>query len=242
MQREHVSNLGGQTVVLFGLLLICPWMPEDAQGEEDNEDARSWSFERVATGEFPDGWQVEATRQKYAGFIRAGESPLATWEVTEDSTAPDGKKVLALSSPNHESRGTFNLCWTDTVSFLDGEISVKFKANTGVIDQGGGPIWRAKDNDNYYVCRANPLESNLRLYYVKDGGRTQLDSATTDIPSGQWHEVKIKHAGNHIECYLNEKKLLDVDDETFTEPGGVGLWTKADAATSFDEFEVEFGE
>jgi hypothetical protein len=166
-------------------------------------------------------------------------NPLATWEVTEDDSAPDGNHVLALSSPNHKSRRTYNLCWTDGISFGDGEIGVLFKANTGVIDQGGGIIWRAVDKDNHYVCRANPLEDNLWLYHTVDGRRVSIQRADVKMTSGDWHEVRVVHAGNHIRCFYDGKLLIEVDDDTFTEAGGVGLWTKADAATSFDVFRVE---
>ena len=190
------------------------------------------SFEQCVPGKLPQGWKIEGTRQN---------GPLATWEVVQEKGAPDGKQVLALTSPNHKSHGTYNLCWTDGVRFQDGKIEVKFKGNTGDGDQGGGPIWRVQDKDNYYVCRANPLENNFRLYFVKDGRRQQIASARANIPTGQWHAIKIEHTGSHIVCLFNGKKLLEVDDDTFPDAGGVGLWTKADAATSFDEFEVELG-
>ncbi|MCP4645248.1 MAG: DUF1080 domain-containing protein, partial [bacterium] len=174
----------------------------------------------------------EATRQ---------DGPLASWQVVEDASLTKGKKVLALTKPNHDVNGTYNLCWTDKVKFQDGEVEVKFMANTGEVDQGGGPIWRVKDKNNYYICRANPLESNFRVYVVKDGKRKQLASAKIEVPTGKWQEIEIEHVGNHIVCELNDEELLEVDDDTFLEAGGVGLWTKADAVTSFDEFEVEFG-
>ncbi len=114
-----------------------------------------------------------------------------------------------------------------------------FKANSGREDQGGGVIWRAKDKNNYYVARMNPLESNFRIYYVKDAHRVMLASARIRIPAHEWHELEIHHFGNKITGYIDGKKLLEVKDSTFTEPGGVGLWTKADAATSFDNFKIE---
>lgn len=214
-------------VWICGSVGLWGWSDEQAQ-----ENELELSFEDVTPGEVPKGWKIEGTRQT---------GPLATWEVAREDGAPDGKHVLVLTNPNHTNRGTYNLCWTDAVTFQDGEIEVKLKGNTGKIDQGGGPIWRVKDKDNYYICRANPLENNLRLYFVKDGRRQQIATADVDIPTGKWHEVGIEHEGSHIVCSFNGKKLLEADDDTLPEAGGVGLWTKADAATSFDEFEVEFG-
>jgi len=108
---------------------------------------------------------------------------------------------------------------------------VHFKAISGVEDQGGGPIWRIQDKDNYYIARANPLESNFRIYYVKDGARRILDSERVRVPSKQWHIIKIVHKGKKIKGYLNGEKLFEYEDDTFPESGGVGLWTKADAVT-----------
>lgn len=188
------------------------------------------TFDDIKIGQLPDGWKVEATNQK---------GPLATWKVFEDKTAPSGNKVLALTAPNHDFGGTFNLCWTNKINFENGEITVMFKANTGEEDEGGGVIWRAQDKGNYYISRYNPLENNFRIYYVKDEARKILASARIKLPAGKWYELKIIQNGKNITGYLNGNKLLEVDDETFTKPGGVGLWTKADAVTSFDNFEVK---
>ena len=199
----------------------------------EEEDEIELSFDDLAPGNIPQGWKVEATNQK---------GPLATWQVVKDTTAPSGQHVLALTKPNHTFGGTFNLLWTDQIRFLNGEIEVDFKANSGVEDQGGGVIWRAQDKDNYYISRYNPLENNFRIYYVKDGARRMLASALVKLPAHKWHELKIVQQGNKISGYLNDKKLLEVEDSTFARAGGVGLWTKADAVTSFDNFDVEFEE
>lgn len=188
------------------------------------------AFQDTQVGQLPQGWKAEGTRQKGA---------LATWKVQADSSAPSKPNVLALTSPNHSSNRTFNLCWTNQIQFKDGQIELSFKAVSGSVDRGGGPIWRVRDKDNYYVCRANPLEDNLRLYYVKGGRRRQIATAEdVIIASGKWHTIKVIHEGDHIQCFFNGKKLIDHRDDTFESTGGVGLWTKADAATAFDDFAV----
>ncbi len=186
-------------------------------------------FESVAPGEIPQGWKTEATNQR---------GPLATWQVRQEKDAPSGKKVLALTKTNHTSGSSFNLCWTDNVSFLNGTISVMIKANEGEEDQGGGVIWRARDKSNYYIARYNPLEDNFRIYYVKDGDRRMLASARIHIPAHRWFELKITTQGNIIKGYLDGKKYLEVKDDTFKNAGGVGLWVKADGKTSFDDFSI----
>lgn len=211
--------------LMFACAVCLVALPIKAQ-----ENEIEISFDDLQPGALPDGWKIEATN--------AGES-LAVWQVVADQTAPSGKNVLALTDAKGNYGSTYNLCWTDKVSFLDGEVEVKFKANRGREDQGGGVIWRAKDKDNYYIARMNPLENNFRIYFVKEGNRKMLASAKIEIPAGEWHELEISHYGNKITGFIDGKQLLELEDETFTETGGVGLWTKADAETAFDDFEVE---
>ena len=198
-----------------------------AEGKKTSE---SWNFDDNAVGKIPGGWKVEATNQK---------GPIATWKVIKDKTAPSDENVLAMTSPNHSFGGTFNICWSDNISFLDGEIKVKFKAITGEEDQGGGVIWRALDKDNYYIARFNPLEDNFRIYYVRDGARKTLASCKIALLAGTWHTLKIVQIGNQFKGYLNGKMQLEGTDNLFTSVGGVGLWTKADAVTSFDDLTVQ---
>jgi|APSaa5957512622_1039677.scaffolds.fasta_scaffold23742_2 hypothetical protein len=217
-------------VACFGLVLCLGRAAGAAPTEQPwNGEQVAWTFDDVPVGGLPYGWEVEATRQ-------AGS--LATWEVVADETAPSDGRALALTSPNHTSRGTFNVCWTNGVSILDGEVEVRFKAHTGKIDQGGGVIWRAQDRHNYYIARYNPLEDNLRIYYVLDGDRTMLANADISLAAGEWHVLKVVQRRADIHAYLNGEKLLETTDERFTAPGGIGLWTKADAVTSFDDLVV----
>ena len=193
-------------------------------------DTVSWNFEDVALGALPAGWRSDATR---------GRGILPTWQVIADSTAPSGSRALAMIRPNHTSGGTFNLCWTDSISFLDGQIDVRFRALTGKEDRGGGVMWRVQDHDNYYVARFNPLEDNFRIYYVRDGVRRMLASARIALSAGQWHELRIVQSGNRFSGHLDGKKLLEGTNDVFPRAGGVGLWTKADAVSSFDDFSVK---
>ncbi len=187
------------------------------------------TFDDVEVGRLPAGWKVEANHPK---------GRPADWSVQKDATAPSGGQVLALEI-NDYNRGTFNICWTNQSSFQDGIVEVKVKAREGSVDQGGGPIWRVQDKDNYYIARWNPLEDNFRVYYVKESKRVQLGSATAELPADQWHTITIHHHGNQILAYLNGEKQLELSDSTFPGAGGVGIWTKADAASSFDDFEIK---
>ncbi len=117
-------------------------------------------------------------------------------------------------------------------------IEVKMKANSGDADQGGGLIWHVQDADNYYVMRYNPLERNFRVYFVKDGYRKMLASANANIPSHEWFTIAVTQQDDEITCSLNGQALLNVKDKTFPNTGGVGFWTKADAASSFDDLVI----
>lgn len=191
---------------------------------------RTWDFDRTPVGQLPEGWKVEATGQ---------EKATAQWQVVRDEEAPLGPGVLELSAANHTEQGVFNLCWTSEVQFQEGEIAVFVRARSGKIDQGGGPIWRVQDRNNYYIARYNPLERNVSAYYVKDGKRVMLAySGKLNLPDG-WHLLKISHRGDRLRVFLDgDLKLIVNAGNYLPQKGGVGLWTKADAATAFDSFTV----
>lgn len=231
------NNLRAFITLLSVVLLSSIFMPPEAwslQGGLENIPTKNFffNFEDAAVGALPAGWKAEETNPKKGS---------SKWEIAEDITAPSGKNVLALVY-SANSGETFNICWTDKLAFRDGEVSVRLKAVRGTEDQGGGVIWRVKDKNNYYVARVNPLEKNLRLYYVKAGKRKLLAGRKTDIPAREWHTMKVTQKGRHIEVFLDNKKMLDADDPAFTGAGGVGLWTKADAVTSFDNLSVLTGD
>lgn len=202
---------------------------EGKEKHGQNATSMNWTYDDVEAGKFPPGWKAEGTNQR---------GPVATWAVQADADAPSKPNVLVLTDAKEGAGGTFNLYWTDRVTFKDGVIEVKVKAGTGHVDQGGGPVWRVQDKNNYYIARWNPLEDNFRLYYVKDGDRKMLDSARVRADASKWHTVRIEHKGNEIRCYFDGEALLKDKDETLPAAGGVGLWTKADAVTAFDDLMV----
>ena len=164
----------------------------------------------------------------------------AEWNVVPCNAAPSPPNVLRITEIKAPSGGQFNICWTDSIEMKDGTIEVMVRADTGRIDQGGGPMWRVTDRKNYYVARLNPMEDNFRLYYVKRGRRVMIAGASVHgIKAGDWFTIKIETRGNRITGWVNGRKLIETTDHTFSNPGGVGLWTKADAASSFDNFTVK---
>ena len=176
-------------------------------------------------------WRAETTQP---------DTRPAEWVITADRTAPSPSRVLALRRINNHAPNVFNLYWTRDISFEDGILEVNIRADAGSIDQGGGLIWRARDQRNYYLARYNPLERNLRLYVVTDGARRQLaDAPDLNIPSGRWWKLRIAHHGNQISAWLDDVRLLQATDDSLRGAGGVGVWAKADATSSFDDFAVK---
>lgn len=166
-----------------------------------------------------------------AGFtVAAGE-----WKVVADPTAPSQPNVLAQSA--RSSGSTFNIVLVDNTSYKDFDLTVRMKAVAGKEDQGGGLVWRAKDARNYYIARYNPLEDNYRLYKVVDGRRSELKSVNIKHGDG-WHTLMVTMKGTRIECYYDGRKYLEADDSTFKEAGKIGLWSKADAQSRFDDLTV----
>jgi hypothetical protein len=179
-------------------------------------------------GKVPAGWKAEKT----------GEGEGSVWKVVTDDTAPS-KSGYALAQTAEGPNRFFNLCVAHDTSFKDVEVSVAFKAVKGKLDQGGGVVWRLQDADNYYIARMNPLEDNFRVYKVIGGKRaTEFQSAEVKIPAGEWHTIKVTMKGDRIECFLDGKKYLEATDDSISKAGRVGLWTKADAQTHFDQFQA----
>ena len=178
------------------------------------------NFDNVTEGQVPAGWTATQTG--------TGE---AKWAVVQDATAPSKPNVLRQSG-----QATFPVCLKDETDLKDGFVEVKFKAISGRQDQAGGLIWRAKDANNYYIARANALENNVTIYHTINGRRVEKGRANAEVAANQWHTLRVDFQGNHFSVSFNGRKTLDWDDDTFKESGKVGLWTKADSVTDFDDF------
>jgi hypothetical protein len=192
------------------------------------DKARSIRFAKDDLGKVPAGWKAAKT----------GKGEGSIWKVVEDETAPS-KTGYALAQTAQSPSNVFNICVVEDSKYKDVELMVAFKAVAGKRDQGGGFVWRYQDNNNYYICRMNPLEDNYRVYKVVNGKRSaEFQDETIKVPVGEWHTLKVKMEGDRIECFLDGKKYLDVKDASIIEAGKVGLWSKADAQTHFDNFTV----
>jgi 3-keto-disaccharide hydrolase len=194
-------------------------------------DNRS-SFETDAVGATPKGWTATSTGK--------GDPK---WTVEQDATAPSKSKVLKQSG-----RAPYPVLLKDDTNIKDGFIEAKFKAVAGSEDRAGGLVWRARDADNYYVVRANALEDNVVLYKTVGGVRSALDivgrkggyGVAAAVPANRWLALRVEFKGSRFRVLYNGKQLFEVEDSTFGGAGKVGLWTKADSVTLFDE--IIYGE
>jgi hypothetical protein len=178
------------------------------------------NFDKAEAGKPPSGWTATQTG-----------SGQARWAVIQDTSAPSKPNVLKQSG-----QATYPICLKDDASIKDGFVEVKFKAISGKEDQAGGLVWRAKDANNYYVARANALEGNVTIYHTINGRRTETKRASMKVATNQWHTLRVDFQANHFTVTLNGQKAFDWEDETFKDSGKVGVWTKADSVTLFDDF------
>jgi hypothetical protein len=199
-------------VVMIAVVLLAGALI--AQNQE-----KVWNFDTNKPGDIPEGFTNE----------------VGGWKVVADETAPSKPNVLAQLAES--SGSTFNVTVVSGTGYKDVDLSVKMKAIAGREDQGGGLVWRAKDAKNYYVARYNPLEDNYRVYRVHMGRRSEMQSADVKHSEG-WHTLRVTMKADHIEGYYDGKKYLDVKDSTFREAGKIGLWTKADAQSHFDDLTI----
>ena len=182
--------------------------------------AETVDFDQLRTGAAPAGW--------IAGKTGSG---VPKWTVESDPSAPSQPNVLKQSGT-----ATFPVCLKSDVNLRDGFVEVKFKPVAGSEDQAAGLVWRAKDTDNYFIVRANALEDNVHIYHTVNGRRVQFGGVDAKVKSGEWHTLRVEFAGPTLLVFLDGRKVLTAKDATFASGGMVGVWTKADSVTLFDDF------
>jgi hypothetical protein len=208
------------TCIVFGMTLVV------------HGTTRKVDFSDDAVGEAPKGFEFGHT-------AKAGAP--GKWVVQ----AEGGNKYLAQVDPD-STRSRFPVAVVSDVTAADVDLSTRFKPVSGRVDQAAGLVWRFQNEDNYYIVRANALENNVVLYKVEKGKRTDLPvkgegrtyGKKAQVPSGQWSTLRVVAAGPRFEVFFNGSKLYEVEDTTFTQPGKVGVWTKADSVTQFDDITI----
>jgi hypothetical protein len=194
--------------------------------------SRTVDFNQDAIDQPPKGFEFGHT----AGVGRPGK-----WIVQAE-----GSNKFLVQTDADSTRSRFPVAVLSDVSAADVDLSVRFKPVSGRVDQAAGLVWRYQDENNYYIVRANALEDNVVLYKVQNGKRTDLPlkgagrtyGKTSEVPAGQWSTLRVVANGPSFEVSLNGTKLYEVEDTTFRQAGKVGVWTKADSVTQFDDLTV----
>jgi hypothetical protein len=198
-------------------------------------DAQVLGFESDAPGKPPAGFSSGLTGQGRPG----------AWQVQTASDAAEGRQVVVQTDAD-STNYRFPVLVYDGAVAVNVDLSVRFEPVSGRVDQAAGLVWRYLDADNYYVVRANALEDNVVLYKVEEGQRRDLAvrgmgrsyGVKAPVPDDGWSTLRVTATGPLFEVYLNGAKLFEVEDPTLTRPGKVGLWTKADSVTRFDDLRV----
>lgn len=178
-------------------------------------------FDGESPGSLPVGW---------VGGVTGKGAP--RWLIFKDPSAPSKPNVLAQTG-----YGTYPFCVDSSSALKDGFVAVKFKALMGKEDQAGGLVWRFLDGNDYYVARANALENNVAIYRTVGGTRKVFKEVEAKVAAAVWHSLRVDFMGTHFTVAFDGKKVLEAEDPTFAGPGAVGVWTKADSVTYFDDFE-----
>ena len=182
--------------------------------------AQTVNFDDARPGEAPRGWIATKTG-----------SGTPKWTVVADDSAPSKPNVLKQSGV-----ATYPICIKEGTLLKDGFVAVKFKPVAGKEDQAGGVIWRCRDADNYYIARANALEDNVTIYHTIKGRRVAFKNVEAKVAPGAWHTLRVDFAGNRFTVTFDGKKIIETTDDSFADAGKVGVWTKADSVTLFDDF------
>jgi hypothetical protein len=205
------------------LLLSALLLPASTTARPPTPNPIRIDFDAFPADKPPPGFTTEVT----------GPGAPGVWVVRQDN----GGVLVQTSTDKTAAR--FPLCVYEGLLTHDVVVSTRFKALSGAVDQAAGLVVRFKDKDNYYVVRANALEDNVRLYKVVRGKREQFAGSDVKVTAGVWHTLRLSLKHDAFEVWLDGQRLFAAHDSTHEEGGEVGLWTKADSVTAFDDLTIE---
>jgi hypothetical protein len=216
MNRKSFIGTG----IVVAALVFGIWIKSDAAVKYHPKDrnvepgqSAQWSFDKEKAGTLPAGAHT------FSG----------TWSIRAEGDAPTGPNALCqTASARYPAMVLSDKIYTDVT------VSTRFKPVSGSEDRAAGIIFRVQDQDNFYILRANALEDNVNIYKYVNGSRHAIEEGSAKVVSGQWQELRVEVKGNDIRGYLNGKLVVEAHDGTFT-AGKIGLWTKADSVTCFDD-------
>jgi hypothetical protein len=222
--RVNLSACSILSVVAGALLLEgCAELPS----RQETFEPQTISFDSTEIGKLPADFSTALT---------GGGGPVS-WAVRQDPTAPGGGQVLVQESSD-DTKYRFPLCVFDKIDARDVAVEVSYKAISGKVDQAGGIVLRYSP-ENYYIARANALENNVILFKTVRGKRSKIKEVPANVTAGQWHTLRFEAKGGHFRVIFDGRVAIDRNDRTFSEPGKIGLWTKADSVSAFANLKID---
>jgi hypothetical protein len=203
-------------VLLFAAIAALYWQSFVMAGQAPTGKTSEWTFDKDPVGGLPGGATV------FSG----------SWVVRAEAGAPSPPNVLCQTRAAEFPA----LALSETI-YTDATIDAAFKPIAGREDQAAGIIFRIQDNDNYYIVRANALEENVNIYKYVRGRRIFIKGTNAKVSSNTWQQLGVEGTGSRIRGSLNGHPTVEAMDDTF-KAGKIGLWTKADSVTCFDNIRV----
>ena len=220
MDKFRGSCIAAISLVLVMLFAACEGTPAiKFQSPPPSAAPGSWNFDGDATGGVPAGAEV------FSG----------SWVVRAEADAPSRPNALC-----QVGEAEFPAIALGSGVYGDLTVTMRFKPISGRVDQAAGVISRVQDKDNYYIIRANVLETNVNLYKYAGGRRSGIKDGGAKVANGQWQELRFELSGDKLRGFLNGQRVVEATDATY-KAGRVGLWTKADSVTCFDDVVVTPG-
>ena len=189
---------------------------------------RVWTFDDDPLGSLPPEFQV--------GTLFDGRTA-GEWKILQ-AEAANGENIVLGQLMGKGAEHAYKVVLIQGTTAADLDFRASFLPVSGKADMGGGLIWRALDDRNYYLARANPLEQNIRVYRVVKGVRHLLENFNQTIDVNRWHTLRVAHQGCRVNIFYDDNQIFNLCDKTFSE-GKIGLWTKSDAVTYFDDLHLQ---
>jgi hypothetical protein len=216
------------TGMLTSVFLFALGADVGGLASEPDQAMRAWTFDTESPDVLPKGFVI--------GTLFDGR-PAGEWKVLSTDRAKSAPQVLAqLIGKGAEQ--AYKLVLVEGLTPINVDVQVSFLPISGNADMGGGVLWRAADDRNYYLTKANPLEQNIRIYRVINGVRHLLQNFDQIIDVKRWHTLRVINQGCRVRVLFDEKEVFDLCDQTFSR-GRIGLWTKSDALTYFDDLQMQ---
>jgi hypothetical protein len=199
-------------------------VPGAEELEFDPRHQRQWTFDGSSPGILPGSYVV--------GTLFDGR-PAGEWKILITDRAKSASQVLAQVQPKGSDQ-THKLLLIEGTESTNIDVEVSYLPVAGKADFGGGLLWRAKDDRNYFLLRASLVEQKIRLYRVVNGVQQIVKQIDRPLPATGWHKLRIVQRGCEIKALFDDAVLFRLCDNTYTS-GRIGLYTKADAVTYFDD-------